>query len=898
MNQSIIIANFNPVIERNLKSTILYILLCLITSASAQPRYESITDSVLSVCGFTRKDVSLPFFEYGEESRSNHKLLIEQVKNSLLNPLVTTAYINRIKNLKNSGFVSVLDFLFETLSNNTAAEKYGIDNFRTTDEFCAVLKRNRNERNNLLAVLNDNEKQYLKNNIFELLIDSENYNRQTEDIFRYNGLRDSGLIKSERLITILSKIDRDKFYSNLLTDAYLFDLLYGFIKSNPDYFRNLKFSNYNTNELKGSFSMLDFSGVEIVIGNYGKNSYHGNFDIIIDLSGNDLYEIENPVKTSSNWIIDLNGDDRYSALSDFSIAGSFLSSSFILDAGGNDVYEGKNASLGTGIAGISVLVDLKGDDTYTGGFISCGAGMFGTGLLYDNEGNDSYMSDGYSQGFGMTQGMGMILDNQGSDKYNVKPVVKDITRYEDHYKSMSQGFGTGIRPYYAGGIGIILDSRGNDLYSSDIYGQGSAYWFASGFLIDEEGNDIYKSYQYSQGAGIHFASGFLEDDSGNDIYSANGVSQGCGHDYGFGLLLDGNGNDNYSAYSLSQGTGNANGIGFLADLSGTDIYLSKDNLTTRGYGNPRRETVSLGIFIDAGQLNYYSVNGTGSGFSIKPENGIFAELHAGKEKKENKTNEYKIPFTEKEYSTDELFIMAKTIEPRFSEWQKYGFNKLITASMKTTAEVLKYLSSEDTRDKLVLFNLMNKIGYSLSKEISGYAASVINSSKPDYEKEEIVSYACYLLGEYGSHDNTGLIISLLDYNSIKVKSSALNALYKIKDTINSGLITDKLNKLKNIKTDYIQFYKDLVLCLAAYESDSTYLSLLGFLDSEYHFSVRIPAAGALKILNIRYSHLIDGNVLDKFAHDEISEYWLINSLSEVSKDEYDRIMSILKQAAH
>ena len=527
----------------------------------AQTKFDRTIDSVLSLSGLSRNDVSLPFFTNDDkEDFSNHKLLLGKVKESLLNPLNSVNFCNDLKGLRNENFTGILKFLYKILNENLLPQK-NIINYRNYnessddkyfEELCRMIKQNISERENLLSIIDETDLDYLKNNLLEVLLNIGNNNDSAKDIFSYNRLRDSELINTDRIITLLTKINRNKYYTNLLTDAFLFYDLYNYVTQNPGFFKNLKFDSYNNENLKGSFSILKYSGLEIVIGNTGKNFYHGGFDIIIDLDGNDNYEIDNSVNKGISWIIDLKGDDYYSALSDFSLAGAFFSSSFILDAEGNDIYKGNNVSLGSSIAGISALIDLNGDDYYIGKLLTCGSGLFGVGLLSDGEGNDTYSSAGYSQGFGMTQGIGMICDLSGNDNYIIKPQVLDVTRYEDHYKSMSQGFGLGLSPYYAGGIGILLDCSGNDSYSSDIYGQGSAYWFSSGYLIDMEGNDNYNSYQYSQGAGIHFASGFLIDDSGDDRYTSNGVSQGCGHDYGFGLLLDSHGNDNYSSNSLSQ----------------------------------------------------------------------------------------------------------------------------------------------------------------------------------------------------------------------------------------------------------------------------------------------------------------------------------------------------------
>jgi hypothetical protein len=870
----------------------------------AQTKFDRTIDSVLSLSGLNRNDVSLPFFGDENKEYSNNKLLLRNVKESLLDPLNTINFINALKNISNTvdpgyfpGFLIrqlMSKPLFykglEECQNYTDSKTYKI-----LEEKCLQIVQNRTEREQLLSVVNNTEKIFLKNNILNIVLNTESNSDSAKDIFRFNQSRDSALIKAEHIILILSKIDRDKYDFNLLKESMLFYNLYNFLKINTGFLKNLKFNNYNNENLIGSFALLKYSGLEIVVGDTGKNIYHGNFDIIIDLGGNDIYELDNSQNNGLNWIIDLKGDDIYTSLSDFSVAGAYFSSSFILDVEGNDIYKGSNVSLGASIAGVSAIIDLNGDDNYIGKVFTCGSGFFGAGLIYDAAGNDTYSSECCSQGFGMTQGIGMICDLKGNDNYIVKPQVLDVTRYEDHYKSMSQGFGFGLSPYYAGGIGILLDCSGNDSYSCDIYGQGSAYWFSSGYLIDMEGNDNYNSYQYSQGAGIHFASGFLIDDSGDDHYTSNGVSQGCGHDYGFGLLLDSHGNDSYSAYSLSQGAGNANGIGILADLSGIDGYLNKEPSNSRGYGNFRRGTFSLGLFIDANGQDFYSQSGPDNIFSTQSDYGVFADLSIADENTNNNLAETTIPVIENEYTTENLLIMAKTIEPRFRDWQKYGFNKLISDSLKSSDVLLKYLGTDDTRVKLVLVNVLNRMGYTFSGKIANYIPEVINSQQTENQKENILSYACYLLGEYGNNANTGLLLSLTDNASIEVKSYAVNALGKIKnpELKYKKVILEKLNELKKIKTDYISFYKDIVFCLGNYESESSYFTLLEFLSSDYHYTVRLLSSAILKNYQRQYSSLINKNTLRDILNDRIALYWFINSLSEVSESEFDRILGII-----
>jgi hypothetical protein len=104
----------------------------------------------------------------------------------------------------------------------------------------------------------------------------------------------------------------------------------------------------------------------------------------------------------------------------------------------------------------------------------------------------------------------------------------------------------------------------------------------------------------------------LVDEAGDDIYFSKGVSQGCGHDLAGGLLWDLDGNDTYTAYDLSQGAGSANGLGILFDGTGLDRYYVKSALNTQGYGNPRREYGSIGLFLDGGGADRYDGPGADS----------------------------------------------------------------------------------------------------------------------------------------------------------------------------------------------------------------------------------------------------------------------------------------------
>ncbi|UCC78605.1 MAG: hypothetical protein JSW64_10010, partial [Candidatus Zixiibacteriota bacterium] len=306
---------------------------------------------------------------------------------------------------------------------------------------------------------------------------------------------------------------------------------------------------------------------QIIIGDSTDNHYTGDLFIVIDPGGNDTYDIEFEGTGHHTYIIDYGGDDTYN-MPENRISPYFFGSNMIIDYDGDDLYNAGSWTLGAGLFGVGVLWDMKGNDRYYGDTFTMGAGCFGVGILRDDEGNDSYHAALFSQGFGFVDGVGVLIDNAGNDNYFAGGKYKDFIRYDDHYLSLSQGFGYGLRPKMSGGVGMLIDKSGNDVYVSDIFGQGASYWYSLGMLADGGGNDQYISFQYAQGNGTHMSLGILYDVEGDDVYSAKGVSQGCGHDRAVGFLIDLDGDDNYNAYDLCQGAGSANGLGLIADVRG------------------------------------------------------------------------------------------------------------------------------------------------------------------------------------------------------------------------------------------------------------------------------------------------------------------------------------------
>jgi HEAT repeat protein len=455
----------------------------------------------------------------------------------------------------------------------------------------------------------------------------------------------------------------------------------------------------------------------IALGGKGNDTYQGEFLMIIDIGGNDRYLMTEQTKMEAmkfpvRAIVDLGGDDLYSA-GNYELGGAIFGTNILLDVAGNDTYLGGDFSIGSGVFGIGIVHDFAGNDHYSGKTCTQGAGFFGVGLLIDESGNDNYEAQAHCQGFGSTRGFGAIADKQGNDIYVASSPFQDFLRYESHFESFAQGAALGFRPIASGGIGIIADFKGNDSYLSDIYGQGTAYWYGLGALYDEDGDDRYQSYQYSQGAGVHLAHGILWDKNGDDVYISHGVSQGCGHDIAFGGILDESGDDSYLAESLSLGGGNANAVSLCIDEMGDDSYTARNSLNTMGFSDFRRNYGMIGIFADGGGKDYYG-EPTRNNLTMKKSTfGIFADIELNK-KSEVVKNEPALtpPDSLKEplrSTIDSLFIQASAAPQKY----QYNVEPARAVIIGMGAEALPFLAdklaTESPRERLALDVMLPKM---------------------------------------------------------------------------------------------------------------------------------------------------------------------------------------------
>lgn len=460
--------------------------------------------------------------------------------------------------------------------------------------------------------------------------------------------------------------------------------------------------------------IIDSPYGRVYIGSAGRDEYRGDYLLILDVGGEDRYVCtqtkESAAARALRVIVDLSGDDEYVG-SSYSLAAGIFGGSLLVDMSGNDFYKAGSFSLGAGLFGVGALYDGAGSDVYAGGTFAEGAGAFGVGLLVDCEGNDSYTVQAYGQAFGGTRGGGYLVDKAGNDIYSAVSPFVDVLRYDEHYVSFTQGASLGNRPIAGGGFGILVDSKGNDTYTCDIYGQGSSYWFGYAALIDEAGEDRYQAYQYAQGAGIHFAHGLLLDRKGDDVYVSHGVSQGCGHDVGVGMLVDETGNDSYVAESLSLGGGNANAISIFTDVRGNDAYIARNPSNCFGYSDFRRSYGLIGIFADGEGSDVYGEPRRNASTETKSTFGVFLDVA-------DDTSSAKVPSsitvdtTAKRYplarSLDSLFVQACTAPQKF-QYMVQPARDSIVRRPDALAFLARYMGTTQPRERLAMENMMPAI---------------------------------------------------------------------------------------------------------------------------------------------------------------------------------------------
>ena len=490
--------------------------------------------------------------------------------------------------------------------NNSSAEYTSNSFLKSYEYFMIELAHLASLHSQALANLSPDEVQDLNSNMFHILTQDTNVGHSVSNTKSANSM-----IKS------LSKINQKSFYQaasimlSFSDPAFLSDLeklkqtdsqkqLSSMLMNKDDaiYKQVVK---YIQGDLIGIISTPN--GL-VIIGSSANNVYDLNklsiACAVIDIGGDDTY-LEGTVSMGRPVLvlIDFNGKDQYRGEYPAIQGSAIMGFSIVIDMNGDDVYSSKHVAQGSALAGVGILIDKNGNDRYSGDRRVQGSALAGFGCLIDETGDDIYNAAMWAQGFGHPLGVGLLDDFSGNDKYYCGGKYLDSYPDTPGYEGWGQGVGAGLRDISNGGVGILLDGGGNELYEYDYIAHGGGYWQGIGILRDFSGNDNHagatkidfnkknreqpRFQRLGNGFGCHYAVGFLIDDVGNDTYDSNIMNTGFGWDAAYGYCIDFSGNDRYLVTgSGAVGCGEQAGIGVLFDYKGADFYAS----SSLGYANP------------------------------------------------------------------------------------------------------------------------------------------------------------------------------------------------------------------------------------------------------------------------------------------------------------------------
>ncbi|MBM4178515.1 MAG: hypothetical protein FJ211_04190 [Ignavibacteria bacterium] len=545
----------------------------------------------------------------------------------------------------------------------------------------------------------------------------------------------------------------------------------------------------------------------IAIGGAGDDIYQGSYIMIIDVGGNDVYQLEheplaNYINRPVRIIMDLDGNDTYTG-GDYSLGAGVMGVGVLIDQSGDDRYYAESYSLGSGLMGMGIVHDMDGNDIYHGHVNTQGSGIVGIGMLIDDNGSDVYRSHAQAQAFAGVGGIGILSDARGNDQYIAASPYTDVLRYDNHQITFSQGAALGSRPHASGGIAVLVDGSGSDTYISDIYGQGTGYWFGIGSLIDRGGDDRYIAYQYAQGSGVHFATGYLQDSQGDDVYTSHGVSQGCGHDIAYGFLFDESGNDSYHCESLSLGAGNANAVSIFVDVQGDDLYSTRDTTNTLGFSDYRRGYGMIGLFVDAQGNDRYSNSSGNQTTMSKSTYATFLDYTDSLVINQQTVPSKASPaMLELPNSADSLFLIASASHLRFQPNVEPARKKLVQLGTSIIPLLESKLSTQMPRERLTVESAAKQL-FSTDPDSTvamlqrgleqrsvaavGTAATIITSTKISLLSEALIKLAtdndwrkrriaAYTLGELRDTSSVQKIAFLANDTVVYVRARAAFAL--------------------------------------------------------------------------------------------------------------------------
>ena len=315
---------------------------------------------------------------------------------------------------------------------------------------------------------------------------------------------------------------------------------------------------------------------------------------------------------ASGLCIDLGGRNRYkgrygsgigyaSVLIDF---GNDTKADFVDAAGGSgilgvgiahflgvrpDLY-GKALSYGAGAGGVGIAV-VDQQCRIESRSLGQGFGIAGFGALVLGKGSDTLKLGYLGQGAGMLGGTGWLVNTGGNDRYRTGGLVADSTN-PGGFICRAQGY-AGLMP---GGIGLLTDIDGDDLYEAGTDAQGSARNFGIGSIYDSGGNDTYLALTQSQGSATGEGVAAQFDLAGDDTYV---VRKGSCHanatERALAILIDREGDDLYAARDSRPALAQEGSVALFMDEAGSDRYAGPVGVGVSINGRP-----GIALFINLG----------------------------------------------------------------------------------------------------------------------------------------------------------------------------------------------------------------------------------------------------------------------------------------------------------
>ena len=358
----------------------------------------------------------------------------------------------------------------------------------------------------------------------------------------------------------------------------------------------------------------------IIIGGKEPNTYDldslGDVALVIDLGGENTYydgtvSIERPLLVNVN----LGGHNVYRSAKPAVQGGSILGVSMIVNAEGGNRYDADDLAQASTIGGVGIIVEFGGDNTYRGVRRVQAQAIGGVAIIISHGGGNSYHAGMWGQGLGGPLGFGILDDIERQ-----RPLLPGRAEYQllqagnAGLRRFRPGRGRRHPPGGRGGIGMLLNGGGHNVYEFDYLSHGGGYWCGLGFARDFGGyskrliarKNFYGGerteslfQRFGCGWGCHYAQGFCFDDKGHSTFEGSIMGSGMGWDCSVGALCVFGGDNHFeAANSLVQGCGAQGSLGIL--------YQYGDDSEFKGYGQGYASS----------NLTYHNADDCGGNFSF------------------------------------------------------------------------------------------------------------------------------------------------------------------------------------------------------------------------------------------------------------------------------------------